>query len=79
MTPADGPELICESCRAQITIASFADIAEPVLASARVMLGDNANPGREALTGALSNVLPNVTSLPAHDQFLLLAPLPAVS
>jgi hypothetical protein len=33
---------------AQIAIASFADIAEPVLASTRVLLGDKANPGREA-------------------------------
>ena len=32
---------------AQIAIASFADTAEPVLASARVLLGDKPDPGRE--------------------------------
>jgi len=32
---------------AQIAITSFADIAELVLASARVLLGDEPDPGRE--------------------------------
>ena len=32
---------------AQIAVASFADIAQPVLATARVLLGDQSDPGRE--------------------------------
>lgn len=31
----------------QIAVASFADVAQPVLAAARVLLGDQSDPGRE--------------------------------
>ena len=44
---ADDGERAGREQAAQIAIASFADIAEPVLAPARVLLGDEPDPGRE--------------------------------
>src|SRR5271166_2589364 len=44
---ADHSQGACREQTAQITIASFADIAEPVLAATRVLLRDEPDPGRE--------------------------------
>ena len=44
---ADDGERARNEQAAQITVASFADAAEPVLTSARVLLRDDADPGRE--------------------------------
>ena len=44
---ADHRQGACREQTAQITIASFADIAEPVLASTRVLLRHEPDPGRE--------------------------------
>ena len=44
---ADHGERAGREQAAQIAIASFADIAEPVLAAARVLLRDETDPGRE--------------------------------
>ena len=44
---ADHSQRACCEQTAQITIASFADIAEPVLAATRVLLRHEPDPGRE--------------------------------
>ena len=44
---ADHSQGACREQTAQITIASFADIAEPVLAATRVLLRHEPDPGRE--------------------------------
>jgi hypothetical protein len=43
----DDSERASREQTAQIAIASFADIAEPLLASTRVLLGNETDPGRE--------------------------------
>jgi hypothetical protein len=44
---ADYSQRACREQTAQIAIASFADIAEPVLASTRVLFRDEPDSGRE--------------------------------
>ena len=47
---ADDGECAGHEQAAQIAIPLFADTAEPVLAPARVLLGNQPNPGREVAT-----------------------------